>query len=70
MKSMGTFLIIGGVILIVIGLILIMFPKIGFFKLPGDILIRRDGVVIFIPIVSMIVLSLLLTLILNLFFKH
>ncbi len=70
MKSLGMMLIIAGIGLIFMGLILVVLPKIGFFRLPGDILVKKDGVVIFIPIVSMLLLSLFLTLILNLFFKR
>jgi hypothetical protein len=40
------------------------FPFIG--RLPGDILIHRDGLTCWIPIVTSIVLSILLTLILML----
>jgi hypothetical protein len=41
-----------------------------FGKLPGDIRIQNENSVIFIPITSMIVMSLLLTLLANLFFRH
>lgn len=40
-----------------------------FGKLPGDIRIQSQNSFIFIPITSMIVASLLLTLIVNLFFR-
>jgi len=40
-----------------------------FGKLPGDIRIQSQNSFIFIPITSMIVVSLLLTLIVNLFFR-
>lgn len=40
-----------------------------FGKLPGDIKIQSQNSFIFIPITSMIVASLLLTLIVNLFFR-
>jgi len=39
-------------------------------RLPGDILIRRDGMVIYFPIVTSIVLSLVLTLLLSLFLRR
>ena len=40
-----------------------------FGKLPGDIHIENKNSVIFIPITSMILISLLLTLLLNVFFR-
>lgn len=41
-----------------------------FGKLPGDIDFSRDGTRVFIPITSMIVVSLVLTVIVNLFFRR
>jgi Protein of unknown function (DUF2905) len=39
-------------------------------RLPGDIYIQRRGFTLYIPIVGSILLSLLLTLLLNLFFAR
>ncbi|MEO0004697.1 MAG: DUF2905 family protein, partial [candidate division WOR-3 bacterium] len=61
-------LIITGVLLIFAGLFLLLFSRLGFLRLPGDILIQRRNLTIYIPVVSAIVLSLILTLILNLIF--
>ncbi|WP_234946701.1 DUF2905 domain-containing protein [Thermosipho atlanticus] len=44
--------------------------KIKLFPLPGDIVIKKKGFVIFIPITSMILLSVILTIILNLIFRR
>jgi hypothetical protein len=67
----GKLLIIIGIAIAVIGLALTYLPGIfGWFgKLPGDIRIERDKTFIFIPITSMIVISLALTLLANLFFR-
>jgi Protein of unknown function (DUF2905) len=56
----------------VIGLVLRFAPwLLGWFgRLPGDINITRGDTRIFIPLTSMIIVSLLLTLILNLFFRR
>ncbi|HXH18864.1 MAG TPA: DUF2905 domain-containing protein, partial [Chitinophagales bacterium] len=57
-------LIICGAVLIVIGVLLSLFGKInGIPRLPGDIVIRRDGFTFYFPIVTSIILSILLTLI-------
>ncbi|MEN6372637.1 MAG: DUF2905 family protein [Armatimonadota bacterium] len=66
---MERMLILIGIIVVIIGVLLILFGWFGR-GLPGDILIRRNGVTIFIPIVTMILLSLILTLILNLLFRR
>jgi len=64
--------IICGVALLAIGLALQFAPGLlsWFGRLPGDIHIERDGTRVFIPITSMIILSLALTLIVNLLFRR
>ena len=64
--------IVGGIILVGLGLALQFAPGLlGWFgRLPGDISIERDGVRVFIPITSMIILSLALTVIVNLFLRR
>jgi len=65
---MGRMLIFFGVLLIVAGVLVSAVGKEP--RLPGDILIRRDGMVIYFPIVTSIVLSLVLTLLLSLFLRR
>jgi uncharacterized membrane protein required for colicin V production len=57
--------------ILAVGLLLKFAPGLlnWFGKLPGDIRIQSQNSFIFIPITSMIVVSLLLTLIVNLFFR-
>ncbi len=57
-----------GLLLLVLGAVLYFLPKLfGWFgHLPGDIRIERDGVYVFIPITSMLLVSVGLTLLLNL----
>jgi hypothetical protein len=68
---MTKWLIIIGVVFIVVGLLLHFVPwTLNWFgKLPGDIHIKLDNGNIFIPITSMIIISVLITLIIN-FLKH
>lgn len=66
---MGRWLIIAGLILVVTGSVLHFAPWLlnWFGKLPGDIRIETERSKIFIPITSMIVLSLVLTVLINIF---
>lgn len=66
---MARWIIITGLVLIVIGIILYYAPWFlkWFGKLPGDIHIGTDRYKIFIPIVTMILISIILTVIINLF---
>ncbi|MCX5750210.1 MAG: DUF2905 domain-containing protein [Candidatus Saganbacteria bacterium] len=67
MESLGKFLIIIGVVLISVGALLMMFGKLPWIgRLPGDIVIRKEGVTIYIPLVTMLLLSLVLTIFFNL----
>jgi len=68
MAELGRFLVLLGVVLVVVGLALTFLPRIGLPRLPGDILVQRDGFTFYFPIVTSLVLSLLLTVLLNLLF--
>lgn len=69
--ELGKLLVFLGGLLLVLGLVLLYFPKLfsWFGHLPGDIRIEREGVQIYIPIVSSLLISLLITLLLNFFRK-
>jgi hypothetical protein len=67
-ETMGKMLILMGLFVLLLGLILIFAPKlrIPFLgRLPGDIRIEREGFSFYFPIVTCILLSVLLTLLLN-----
>ncbi len=66
--ELGRWLIVLGALLILLGVVLYFLPRLfGWFgHLPGDIRIERDGVYVFIPLTSMLVVSVALTLLLNL----
>lgn len=67
----GKVLVIIGLILVTAGLVFNYAPWLinWFGKLPGDIHIKDENRVIFIPIASMIIVSLILTLVINLIFR-
>ncbi len=64
---MARWFIIAGIILILIGLLLYFAPGIfnWFGKLPGDIRIEKENSQVFIPITSMILISILKTVVVN-----
>ena len=67
-ESMGKMLILMGLFVLLIGLIMAFAPRlrIPFLgSLPGDIRIEREGFSFYFPIVTCIVLSVLLTIALN-----
>ncbi len=69
-EGTGKIIIIIGVIIVVLGLVLAFggrIPLLG--KLPGDILIKRDGFTFYFPVVTFLILSAILTLIINFIFR-
>ena len=69
--AIGKLLATIGVILLVTGLIINYAPWLisWFGKLPGDIRIEDENKRVFIPITSMFIVSIILTIIINLFFR-
>ena len=65
-RSMGLLVILGGVFIIVVGLLIYSGGLSWFGRLPGDIRYESGSVRVYIPIVSMLLVSLALTLIFNL----
>lgn len=64
MNEIGKFLIILGVIIIVAGLLLTFAGKIPFIgKLPGDIVIQKRNFILYFPLGTSILLSIILSLI-------
>jgi hypothetical protein len=63
----GRLLIIGGIILAGLGLLIVVAPNLALGRLPGDIHIDRGNVQIFIPFGTMILISVVLTILLNVF---
>src|SRR5262249_36606317 len=62
--AMARFLIILGLAILVIGLLWPYLTRIGFGRLPGDIVIERDNATFYVPIMTCLILSLLFSLIL------
>ena len=67
MENIGRYLMIGGIILFVIGGLVFLASKFGipFGRLPGDIRIERENFSFYFPLSSSIVISILLTIVLN-----
>jgi hypothetical protein len=68
LSSLGRLLILAGLVLAGLGLAFVFvgrLPLLG--RLPGDIVVQGDNWTIYVPVATMLLLSLLLTLLLNLF---
>ena len=69
--AIGKILMLFGAILLVVGAIVYFFSdKLKWFgRLPGDIRIEEGNTKVYIPIVTMIIVSVILTILINLFRK-
>jgi hypothetical protein len=70
--GLGKTLVIAGGILLLIGVVLIVAGRLGLplGRLPGDIVIERRGIEIRLPIVTSLLLSVFLTVLLNLVLRR
>jgi hypothetical protein len=63
----GRLLIIAGILLAVLGVLIVVAPSLALGRLPGDIHIDRGNLQIYIPFGTMILVSTVLTILLNVF---
>ena len=63
MGSMGRWLIVMGLALAAVGLVIVLLGR--FPRLPGDIVVTRPNLTIYFPLGTMILISVVLTLVLN-----
>ena len=74
LSGAGRFLLVTVLVLSAIGALLIFSPRIPGLdwlgRLPGDFVVERGPVTIFVPIVSSLVISVLLTVVLNLILRR
>jgi len=62
--AMNRFLIVLGLAILVVGLLWPYLARIGLGRLPGDLVIQRDNVTLYVPLMTCLLLSLLFSLIL------
>ena len=68
--ELGRILLIIGVLLVVVGGLAVLGVKLPFGRLPGDIAIEGERGGIYVPIVTMIIVSVVLTVLINLFIRR
>ena len=66
LDSLGRMLLLLGGVLVLLGLLLVLAPKLPFLsRVPGDLVLRRGNLTIYFPIVTMLLVSVGLTIVLN-----
>ena len=67
MADAGRLLLVVGVLMVIVGGALMLFGR---FHLPGDITFKSGSVTVYVPIATSIILSVVLTLVLNILFRQ
>ena len=68
--EIGRIVLIIGIVLVVVGGLAVLGVRLPFGRLPGDIAIEGERGAVYIPIASMLVISLILTIVVNLFWRR
>ena len=69
MGQVGRLLLVFGGVLLVVGIALLVAEKLGLGRLPGDIVVEGKSFRLYAPIATSILVSVVLTLLLNLLFR-
>jgi hypothetical protein len=70
-RDIGRLLIAIGSITLVLGVVLLVAARIPWLgRLPGDVVVERGPVTFYFPVVTCVVLSIVLTILLNLFWRR
>ena len=70
MGELGRILIVFGIVLVLLGAIFLVAPRVPFLgRLPGDFVLRGDHATIYIPLATCLVLSLVISILLNVFWR-
>ena len=71
MQGLGRLLIVVGLVIVLTGVVMLVAGRIpGLGRLPGDVVVRRGPVTFYFPLATSIVLSVLLTILLSLFWRR
>jgi len=71
MPDLGRTLVILGAGIVLVGLVLMLAPHVPWLgRLPGDVFVQRQRFTFYFPLVTCLVVSVVLTLLVNLFFRN
>lgn len=70
LEGIGKALVGGAVVLLVIGGLMLLLSRFGLDRLPGDLVFRRGNMTVYFPIGLMILISIVGTILLNIFLRR
>jgi hypothetical protein len=68
--EIGRIILAVGIVLVIIGGLAVLGVRLPFGRLPGDIAIEGENGAIYLPLGSMIVISIILTIVFNIFLRR
>jgi len=69
-QGLAKFVIAAGIVLTVVGVLMLLAPKLPFIgKLPGDFYFKKDGVSFYFPLATSIIVSIVLSLVISFLFR-
>jgi hypothetical protein len=69
-EGLGKVMVGAAIMLLILGALFLLLGRFGLDRLPGDLVFRRGNVTVYFPIGLMILLSIIGTIFLNLFFRR
>jgi hypothetical protein len=70
METLGKVLIVGALLLGAVGAVLLVVGRLGIDRVPGDIVYRRPNLTVYVPLGTMLLVSIVLTVVLNLLLRR
>lgn len=70
LEGLGKVLIGGAVVLLVVGGLMLLLSRFGLERLPGDLVFRRGNATVYFPVGLMILVSIVGTILLNIFLRR
>lgn len=70
LTDIGRLLVGVGVVIVIVGGLLLLAGRLGLGRLPGDLRFGSGNVRIYVPLATMVVVSVIATIVLNLFFRR
>ena len=70
LEAIGKLLIGGAIAVFVAGALFLLLGRLGLDRMPGDLVFKRGGVTVYLPIGLMILLSVVGTIVLNIVFRR
>jgi DUF2905 family protein len=70
LSGMGKFLVVTGIVLVALGLLFVLAGRGLIPRLPGDLTFGKGNTRVYVPLGTSIVLSVVLTIVLNLIFRR